>query len=559
MHRIDPHFKLEWSEDTPLQQALNCVIQQITLLERERVSKLSSPMQDSLKIPSFEQEDLKSRIETLSLEESACKKERSILTSEKEKIKKLKNRYLKLESDFKQRKSEKLSKEEEENSSIDSIKNKLELELQSIADQKLKIDRDTSELERLQQKLEDFNLEVSSKKDSLEQEKAKLFGKTLEIEKEKWLIENLKAQLTEKISINSHLREKIDQEVKDLEAEKTSLLKSRIEQQTENLRQGDSFKTIEEERLAFQSAKLELAEERERLSIEKEKFSHLLAEYEENQRRLLQEKSRVDKEKNSLKEQRLAVDLDWDQIEAKQGSQTGGKKLNTEDPELFEELQRQMEKYYKEIEKREQNLDTKTLELNQREAEVERKLVEMQNVEFSLMRAKQDLEELSLGTIPELENQSQNIQNILAELLQKRHEVDQGYSQLMAQKREFERNKNKSRSANDIARMADELETRIKRIRVKEEELANLEENIVKEKKDNLAKALMLQKAQKEFDESHDKKQTEIEAAAKKLEKLQVKLESAISLMNAKETELIGIKELMIEGKEKNMSSQLSK
>jgi septal ring factor EnvC (AmiA/AmiB activator) len=169
------------------------------------------------------------------------------------------------------------------------------------------------------------------------------------------------------------------------------------------------------------------------------------------------------------------------------------------------------------------------------------------------------LEELSLGTIPELENQSQNIQNILAELLQKRHEVDQGYSQLMAQKREFERNKNKSRSANDIARMADELETRIKRIRVKEEELANLEENIVKEKKDNLAKALMLQKAQKEFDESHDKKQTEIEAAAKKLEKLQVKLESAISLMNAKETELIGIKELMIEGKEKNMSSQLSK
>lgn len=545
MQRIDESFSLEWSEETPLQQALNCIIQTINYLESEKYSTISNIPASSEDTYRSTSDSLKSKESKLISEASLIKKEKSVLKAEKEKLQKLKQAFTHLQADLSQRKSENEAKSSEANKKIEDIKLKLEQELQSIAESKFKIDKETSDLERLKLKLSEFNSDINKSKEDLDRERSKLFEKTLNIEKEKWSIESLKAILEEKEALNSHLRSKIDQEIKDLEQERTQILKSKIELQTESLRQVDSYRTIEEERLAFENERLALAEERERLLIEEEKFARLVAQYEDDQHQLLEARTLMEKDKISVKQQRQAVDEAWDQIEAKQGSQTGGRKSENDDPALLEQLQGQMEKYYKEIEQRERNIETAQEDLRKREEELERKLSEIQNVEYSLMRAKQDLEELSLGTIPELEAQSQNIQTILAELLKKRNEVDKGYSQLQAQKREFERNFNKSRSSADITKLADELETRAKRIRAKEELLMDLEDKIAAEKKENLAKALALQKRQKEFDESTSRKEAEIEAAAKKLEKLQIKLEAAIKLMNLKESELISMREIM--------------
>ena len=550
MQRIDENFSLEWSEETPLQQALNCIIQTINYLESEKHSNLSnlSPVpEDTYRSTN---DSLRSKESKLLSEASLLKKEKSVLKAEKEKLSKLKQAFTALQRDLQERKSENELKSSESNKRIEDIKSKLKQELQSIAESKFKIDKETSDLERLKFKLSEFSSEINNSKEDLDQERSKLFEKTLFIEKEKWSIESLKAVLEEKEALNSHLRQKIDQEIKEIELDRTQILKSKIELHTESLKQVDSYKTIEEERLAFENERLALAEERERLLIEEEKFARLVAQYEDVQLRLVEERGNMEKDKSSVKRQRQEVDEAWDQIEACQGSQTGGRKSENEDPALLEQLQGQMERYYKEIEQRKRNIETAQADLRKREEELERKVLEIQNVEYSLMVAKQDLEELSLGTIPELEAQSQNIQAILAELLKKRNEVDHGYSQLMAQKREFERNVNKSRSSADIAKLADELETRAKRIRAKEEVLTDLEDRIAAEKKENLAKALGLQKKQKEFDESTGRKEAEIEAAAKKLEKLQVKLEAAIKLMNVKESELMSMKEIMDEGRD---------
>ena len=551
MHRIDESFSLEWSEDTPLQQALNCLVQAIDVIEAQRMQG-HSYYPDSRISEAYEGEEYESRLkgreERLEKDEAALLRERNMVNAEKDKVKKLKEHYLNLESELKQQKLDLEHKEKEDSEKIMLIKDQLESELNEIAEQKRTVDREILEINLLKTKLDEYNQSLSEEREELERERQKIFEKNLELDKEVWKLETEKAQLDEKVAITSHMREKIEHELQQIELERAEMMKAKIQIQTENLKQSD-YRLTDEDRYSLQSERLALAEERERLLLEEEKFAQILAQYEADQLRLVEDRKSVEKDKQAVIEEREAVDEAWDEIEEKQGSQTGGRKGQDEYAAMLEELQSQMAKYNKELENKEKELDSKSAEISRREEEVERKLEEIQNVEFSLMRAKKDLEELSLGTIPELETQSQHIQHILADLLVKRNEVDSGYSQLQAKIIEFERTKSQSRNANDINRMADELENKIKRIREREEELANLEHVLDKEKKENLSHALYLQRAEKEFNESCAKKETEIEATTKKLEKLQIKLESAIQLMNAKENELLSLKEQLIENR----------
>lgn len=553
MQRIDENFTLQWSEDTPLQQALNCLVQAINVVEAEKMQ--SHPFySESRGKESYDESEyeikLKEREERLAKDEASLQRERNMVNAEKDKVKKLKEHYLNLENELKQQKLEYEIKEKEDNEKIFIIKEQLESELNEIAEEKRTLDRETIEINLLKSKLDEYSQSLNDEREELERERAKIFEKNLELDKEKWQLESLKAQLDEKMAINTHLREKIDIELQLIESERAELLKTKIQMQTESFRNVDT-KFSDEERYSLKAEKLALAEERERLLLEEEKFAQLLAQFENDQLHLVEERKQIEKDKQAVLEEREAVDEAWDEIEDKQGSQTGGRKGPDEYAAMLEELQLQMANYNKELEKREKELEIKNIELTQREEEVEKKLEEIQNVEFSLLRAKHDLEELSLGTIPELETQSQHIQHILADLLVKRNEVDSGYNQLQAKIMEFERTKSQSRNNNDINRMADELENKIKRIKEREEELANLESILDKEKRENLSHALFLQRAQKEFDESCEKKEAEIEATTKKLEKLQIKLESAIQLMNAKENELLNMKEQLIENQSK--------
>ena len=362
------------------------------------------------------------------------------------------------------------------------------------------------------------------------------------------------------------MKEKIAQELEIIELERSNLLKTKIEQHGESIRLSEQLKLIEQEKLnlletqnSFLAEKLNLAEERERLTLEEERITQILQELEEEKRILAEAKHNIENDKKAVIEEREAVDEAWDEIEEKQESQTGGRRNKHPEEEysqLFEEFQNQMANYTKDVEIREREIEVKNLAIQRNEEELDRKLAEIQSIEFSLLRAKHDIEELSLGTIPELESQSQHIQSILADLLLKRNEVDAGYIALQAKIDEFEKSKTSTKGNNkEITKLADELEVKLSKIKQREDELSVLESVLEKEKKENLSHALYLQKAQKEFDMNCAKKEAEIFEAKKRLGQLQSKLESAIMLMNTKENELISMKEAIMD--EKNRMSNL--
>lgn len=572
MRRIDENFNLEWTEETPLNQALNCIIQAINIIEREKSSLQPSynPNQSEDYYESHEnlskiEEILKSKEEKLNFDLSALAREKQILSNEKDKIKRLKDRCINLEAEFKEKKSELEAKEQEDNQKILLIKEKLQKELDGLEEKKRIFERDTHEIEIIKSKLEEFSNTLFAERDELEFERSKIFEKTLEIDREKWRLESEKAVLDEKLVINNHLKEKIDEELVYLENERADLLKSKIELQAERLKNSEVLGEIESKKIslaelqnAVYTEKASLDEDRDRLIQEEERISQILAELEDEKRKIFDDRKIVDKDIEAVREEREAVDEAWDEIEKSQESQTGRvcRKGDDEYSNMLEELQNQMINYNKEVEKREKDFEVKNMALIEREVELERKSEEIQAMEFSLLRAKRDLEELSLGTIPELEAQSQHIQSILAEVLAKRSEVDTGYTQLQEKICEFERSKSNRSESPQISRLADELESKLYKIKEREEEIVHIEAELEREKKENLSHALFLQRAQKEFDIECSKKQAEIQAATKKLERLQSKLESAIFLMNSKESQLMNLKDLIMDERNKMTSPE---
>lgn len=557
MRRIDDDFKVQWSDETPLQQALNALISAIDIIENVKTAEYNPDDEEQEALETNEkllhyENLLRSKEEKLKAEEAICLREKQLLSAEKEKIKKLKEHCLKLENELKSQKDEHEKRSKEETAKTLSMRNRLEKELQHIEEQKVYLDRETREIELIKNKLEDFNTNLSAEREELELERTGLFEKGLELEKERWQLENEKAALEEKAIINGHMKEKIAEELETIETERTNLLKLKIDNESSNFRSPDSSKTIDQERLYLHELqntalleKLQLAEDRENLMMQEERIAQILLDLESEKNKVMIERNNIELDKQAVLEEREAVDEAWDEIEEKQGSQTGGKKVKAEDDysQMLEELQNQMMSYNKEVEIREREIELKNFALMEREEELDNKLAEIQAVEYSLLRAKQDLEELSLGTIPELESQSQGIQKILADLLQKRNEVDTGYSHLQSRIDEFEKSKS-GRNSRSIERLADELEMKLKKVKEREDELTLVESALEREKKENFTHALFLQKAQKE----NERKEIEILEAKKKLEMLQNKLETAIVLINSKESSLITMKDsIMVE------------
>ena len=569
MRRIDENFTIAWADETPLQQALNCLINAIDIIEeyKERDPVFATQgshevCEASEKLQQYEML-LKNKEDKLKADEVALYKDKQILANDKEKVKKLKEHCLELEHELKTQKEALDKREKEECARFQMRNDKIERESSALEEEKARIDREAREIDVIKSKLEELNCSLINEREELEQDRTLIFEKSLELEKEKWRLDSEKNSIEEKIAINTHLFEKISQELSNIEYERANLLKSKIEHHADNYKQSESYKTVEQERLYLKelqnstlSEKLLLAEEREKLAMEEDRISLLMEELEVEKHKFDEERRRFEKEKIVMIEEQQAVDEAWDEIEEKQGSQTGVRRGRPEEDytQMLEELHSQMICYNKEVEIREREIELKNSALLQKEEELDNKLAEIQAVELSLLRAKHELEELSLGTIPELENQSMNIHKILADLLVKRSEVDSGYNILQAKIEDFERNKTGGRSSKGIERLADELEEKVKKIKEREDELTLLETMFEKEKKENLRHALFLQNAGKEFEITCQKKEAEILDAKRRLEKLQTKLESAIMLMSTKENELINMKESIIDERNRMVS-----
>jgi hypothetical protein len=456
-----------------------------------------------------------------------------------------------LEKDLKSQKAALELREKEDTLKIQSIREELEKKLAEIDSKEQIIEIKANEIELLKNKLEEFNHSLLQEKEELELQRSKLFEKSLGLDKEKWDLENQKNALEEQSAFNSHYKEKINQELQTLESERSWILKSKVEIHAEMIKQSELATKLDHERLllqeqqnSFLNEKLILAQQREMLTQEEERIAQILLDIEEEKRIMLKDKNFLEKDKIAIVEEREAVDDAWDEMEEKPEFRLNFKQIKTEQEysELIEELQKQIVVYNKEIESKEREIELKNLLLAQREEEVESRLSEIQSVEFTLMKAKQDLEELSSGTIPELETQSLHIQKILADLSAKKSEIDSGFTQLQAEKDEFQKKKYSGKDTNEIKNLAIDLEFKCQKIRERENELNLLEATLEKEKQENLSHALYLQKIQKDFETSSAKKQAEMLQAGKRLESLQKKLEDAIALVNIKEAELSEMK-----------------
>lgn len=558
IRRIDENFSIQWSDETPLQQALNAIISAIDVIEAERDDEYyRQPYQDSEDFYQNNErlcqleEILKIKEENLNKEEENLMKEKKNIFLEKEKIKKLKYNYLELEKDLKSQKAALELREKEDTLKIQSIREELEKKLAEIDSKEQIIEIKANEIELLKNKLEEFNHSLLQEKEELELQRSKLFEKSLGLDKEKWDLENQKNALEEQSAFNSHYKEKINQELQTLESERSWILKSKVEIHAEMIKQSELATKLDHERLllqeqqnSFLNEKLILAQQREMLTQEEERIAQILLDIEEEKRIMLKDKNFLEKDKIAIVEEREAVDDAWDEMEEKPEFRLNFKQIKTEQEysELIEELQKQIVVYNKEIESKEREIELKNLLLAQREEEVESRLSEIQSVEFTLMKAKQDLEELSSGTIPELETQSLHIQKILADLSAKKSEIDSGFTQLQAEKDEFQKKKYSGKDTNEIKNLAIDLEFKCQKIRERENELNLLEATLEKEKQENLSHALYLQKIQKDFETSSAKKQAEMLQAGKRLESLQKKLEDAIALVNIKEAELSEMK-----------------
>ena len=462
MRRIDEEFFIEMSEETPLQQVLNSLKKAIDVLEEQKTSQNFFNNESNLfyrneKLQEYEKL-LKSRDKRIKTEENLIFKEKQLLFAEKEKIKKIKDHHLIVESELKAQKLNLEQKEKEDITKTALIREKFEQELKNINDQKKALENEFLEIEKIKIKLEEYNKTLDCEREEFELEKLKLFEQSLENDKENWKIDNEKADLQEKITINNHLIEKINQELENLKAERADILKAKIDFQSEILKHAEHLKIFGNKDLFNEDILIEkqiLLDDRKKLREEEEKIVKILLEIENERQRLVNDQNLINEHKQSEKcgkIEKLKKTEDFEQLERLENIKKNWKNVQTKpikSPEYYtnkyeenysailEELQTQMTNYNKELEIREQEIEKKEILLEKRKNDLEKKWIEIQNVESNLFKAVKELEKLSIGTIPELESYSLQIRSVLTGLLIKKSEVQSGYDSLQSKINQF--------------------------------------------------------------------------------------------------------------------------
>ncbi|OMJ74466.1 hypothetical protein SteCoe_26589 [Stentor coeruleus] len=564
MRRLDENFSLDLVEETPLTQALNCLIQAIDIIEQERgqgnanITEESDNYNENDKKTSKLEALLKAKEDKLIIAEAALAREKKALAREKENVKKMKEYYKKQEYEIQMQKAEIEIRERENDEKICCIKQRLEIENKEVEDKKREVEKDTIEVAAMKKKLEEFSSSLMEEREELEIERSKLFEKTLEIDKEIWKIESEKIILEEKQAMNNHLKAKIDEEMIQIETDRAELLKSKINLQSDVIKHTELLTNLESERISLSelqeslaTEKFILSEEKSKLNQKEERISNILSQLDEEKHKIL-----LDQPLSIIKNPFIQSNsLLSNSSDAKDPTFFLTKIESPKDKfisiEMLEELQNQMFSYSQEVENREKALENRSQTLSKKEKDLENKLIEVQALESSLLKAKNNLEEVSFSTIPKLETESQNIQYILADLQAKKSEIDLGYSQLQERILEFEKSKNDSFKSPDVNKLMQKIDKKNKKLQQREESLAQFEAQLQQEKDENLAHALFLQRAQKDFELEYTQKQAEIQLATKKLERLQAKLDDIISLINTKENQLLNLKSHLIQEKSK--------
>jgi hypothetical protein len=317
------------------------------------------------------------------------------------------------------------------------------------------------------------------------QEQKKLSSFKIELEKQKWEVDQKERKLEES-NLMFHVQlEKLQQEIKTVEAEKQKIM--------------ESWARLEEEKYNFNALKENPNDE--------PKISYV---------RTFSSEGRSEDNEREVEIGRVC-----------------------------EELESQVERINKDLEIRENALEDREKNINRMEKELVFKIDNFRKIESSLTESRIYFEELKQQIFPELEEQAQRLEGLVKEAEAKKREADFSCIKLLKEIEYLQRYKNKldtlygtdknNESLNEIEKnqtinlLAKELEDKIAIVNKKTEELEKLESKIESERTENIKNAEFLKKAHQEIEKAQTSIQQHLILISEREKKLS-DLESELSL-----------------------------
>ena len=405
VQRISPSFILKNTGQPPLDQALSVLKQAIdTFLER--YSKLYSADNSFNKSISQEREESRSKIKINNQEgvktaedtmknlcryEQLLKKkewklndEKKIVLEETENLKIIEENMRQVAEAFEDEKSMWLTKKNSEKEAIENEKKKL-------AAEKTNIEKIIEDFKQMQGRLDSKNAETARslqlREDRIRNLEDVINKKSEEISKEKFELSQQKNKLEqEKWNINQmqHINEE-KEALLSLKAKYLNLDKTEFENEKSN-------------------SKCKLEEDHKRLSIDKELF-------------------RKEQQSTDRTSEADLFNYSSDHSISSQYHDQKSHDLCIREQEIdqaYSELTDQMTRFNQELDEREHLIFLNSEKLLQKEQELNRQYLDFKSIKACLVDSKQEMEAFRLNVIPQLEEQSRLLSDLLLDLLGKK-------------------------------------------------------------------------------------------------------------------------------------------
>jgi chromosome segregation ATPase len=271
-------------------------------------------------------------------------------------------------------------------------------------------------------------IENDRKKLAFEKQNLEKLAKDLTGIKEK--LEKKEEEIWNKVKVKEEqLETRINRSKDDLEEEKTRLQQDRLSFESEKWTLQSKISELEELTALLQLRQSHLEQEKSDLLQEKQLFRNQKSQLEQEKhefnlsRKSSPTKSLQDTEGQSPNDQSM-FNLSFEPILSQSIILPETRSPDPGLENVYLELNEQIEKINKELESRENALNTKEAELASLNHFLQEKMNEYKSIEESLLESKFHLEEFQLNTITEIEENSKIIVSLITKLNQLKHELE---------------------------------------------------------------------------------------------------------------------------------------
>lgn len=431
----------------------------------------------------------------------------------------------------------------EDNENVKSLASRLASEKKEIEAQQLSINQNLKKLKESIEKFEATKIEVNELIEQNNQKLENLRNEKSEILETKEYIEQQKIEILETAKRND--------EILDLIADARRKIK------------------IEEEEL--HQKRIELESNISKFNDEKNEFFINFSSIQEEREQIIEERNRLNEIKEKLGEERTFVNQEHNSLrEIKEQSKPDITAKENEIKEREEELERsiadlkiQIDSFNNQIQKKEMELQDREEKLIETEKNIKISLANFRLIEMSLIESKKQFDEIHNTLIVQIENCYEELQQILQESYSKKLELEKDIDRLFLKSNHSEEQnsgiqdkiKNDSKffdsfdhpkdlpSKTAIQELMYELQEKLEMVKIQEEELQ-------RQKIQNLIDSETIAKVKLEIEEARNKFEVEMSAEKEKVKINFAKLENSMKIVKNKENDLLLMREQLQEKEE---------